>query len=74
VVVLISFAFAVARVSGISSVLFQAFAHVWVGGLIGAYAMGAYHDRVDDGYRTPKWCAIGLSVVEVATAVVQRVF
>jgi hypothetical protein len=44
------------RAAGVKSVLFQANAHLFVGGLIGAYAVGR-----DKLYL---WLAVALSVVE----------
>lgn len=55
---LVSLALAVLRIAGLKHGAFQAFAHLWVGGLVGAWLVG----------RSPEclWLVVWLSVVELA--------
>lgn len=57
-VILISVLFAAVRIAGHKSEAFQAIAHLWVGGLCGAFALGRYW--------LYGWLVIILSIIEVA--------
>lgn len=62
ILVLISIVFGALRVAGVKTSFFQALAHVWVGGLFGAWL-----ERRTNWFAF--WLAIGLTVLEVACAI-----
>ena len=68
-VILISAALALARILGVKHEAYQAVAHLWVGGLIGAWLLTRKTKDVDSVYL---WSVIVLSVVEVACFIVQH--
>lgn len=61
---IVSVALAALRIGGFTSSAFQAVAHLWVGGLVGAWLAGDRPSRL--------WLALMLSAVEVACFLVER--
>ena len=71
IIFVVSAALAILRVAGEKGEIFQAVAHVWVGGLCGAWLMGRLHGRplssdpLDLDAELARDLAIALSIVEV---------
>lgn len=77
-VIITSVAIASLRIAGLKHEAYQAAAHLWVGGLIGAWAFARWagHSanwfRVDAAGELCGWCAVDLSIVELGCFVLCR--
>lgn len=74
--VMVSIVFAGCRIGGVTNDFFKDFAHVWIGGLIGAWIVSLKCEKHWLEFRFANilfllW--VVLIVVEVATAVIQRI-
>lgn len=69
---LVSVALAIIRIFGVTSIAFQAVAHLWVGGLFAVAVALRWHDVPNTNRLNYWWMACALTVVETIMFLVSR--